>query len=185
MMYLDDLPLVFVSRLEVALRFHSAEGTRPSTTSSSRKVIDLKFVATLFLSVAATSLLSNESISTFDEALSRLSPKLGKYCVLSFLVLVVVQLVLFTRQSNRHQFCLPMKPTLWNAILLDVLQDLHVFIASRRFCHMWVGWGEGWGVGEKGNSLQWFFIFFSEVPGILSCLLRDSVVLISVLQFSC
>lgn len=164
-MYLDDLPLVFVSRLEVALRFHSAEGTRPSTTSSSRKVIDLKFVATLFLSVAATSLLSNESISTFDEALSRLSPKLGKYCVLSFLVLVVVQLALFTCQSNRHQFCLPMKPTLWNAILLDVLQDLHVFIASRRFCHMWVGWGEGWGWEKKAIVFSDSLYFFQRSQG--------------------
>ena len=83
-MYRDDLPLVFVSRLEVALRFHSAEGTRLSTTSrSSEKVINLKFVATLFLSVAATYLLGNESISIFDEALlSRLSAKLVKYCVL-------------------------------------------------------------------------------------------------------
>jgi len=61
-MYLDDLPLVFVSRLEVAPRFHSAEGARHSTTSTSSKVINLKFAATLFLSVAATYLLSNESI---------------------------------------------------------------------------------------------------------------------------
>ena len=82
-MYPDDLPLVFVSRLEVALRFHSAEGTRISTTSTNSKVINLKLEATLFLSVAATYLLSNQSISTCDKApLSRLSPKLGKYCVL-------------------------------------------------------------------------------------------------------
>ena len=84
-MYQDDLPLVFVNRLEVALRFHSAEGTLLSTTSRSSIVINLKFVATLFLSVAATYLRSNETISIFDEALlSRLSAKLGKYCVLLF-----------------------------------------------------------------------------------------------------
>lgn len=69
-MYLGDLPPVFVSRLEVAPRFHSAEETRYSTTSTC-SLLAVKFLILIcshLIFVGGSNVCTRERVDTFDEA---------------------------------------------------------------------------------------------------------------------